>query len=226
MMNDNGKVKKGSVIKKDETSLREFDKKYGKIIVGVDEAGRGPLAGPVVSGAVIIPEYFSELDDINDSKKLSEKKREELFEAILKRCIVGIGIASAKEIDEINILNATFLSMRRAIREIRSQSSGISYEITLVDGNHKIRGYHGHQECVIKGDGKSLSIAAASIVAKVTRDRIMTEIGKEYPLYQFEKHKGYGTKLHREILLEVGPCKYHRRSFLTKILGGEELKLF
>ena len=226
MMNDNGKVKKGSVIKKDETSLREFDKKYGKIIVGVDEAGRGPLAGPVVSGAVIIPEYFSELDDINDSKKLSEKKREELFEAILKRCIVGIGIASAKEIDEINILNATFLSMRRAIREIRSQRSGISYEITLVDGNHKIRDYYGHQECVIKGDGKSLSIAAASIVAKVTRDRLMTEIGKEYPLYQFEKHKGYGTKLHREILLEVGPCKYHRRSFLTKILGGEELRLF
>ena len=226
MMNDNEKEKKSSTIKKDETSLREFDKKYGKIIVGVDEAGRGPLAGPVVSGAVIIPEYFSELDDINDSKKLSEKKREELFEVIIKKCVVGIGISSAREIDEINILNATFLSMRRAIQEIRSQRKDIRYEITLVDGNHKIREYNEHQECVIKGDGKSLSIAAASIVAKVTRDRIMTEIGKEYPLYQFEKHKGYGTKLHREILLEAGPCKYHRRSFLTKILGGEELKLF
>ena len=220
-----------------KNELRDFDLSYGEIILGVDEAGRGPLAGPVVASAVIIPKYFNELDEINDSKKLTEKKREKLFKPIMENCIVGIGIADEKEIDEINILNATFLAMRRAIEEIdeklRINSSIIdeyseskkngklikNYDVTLVDGNHKIREQDKEQEPVIKGDGTSLSIAAASIIAKVTRDRILLEIANEFPEYKFEKHKGYGTKLHREILLEIGPCKYHRNSFLSKILG-------
>ena len=199
-------------------SLREFDETYEGTVLGVDEAGRGPLAGAVVAGAVIIPEYFSELDEINDSKKLTEKKREKLFEIIIEKCIVGIGISDEKEIDEINILNATFSAMRKAISQVSGKAK---FDVVLVDGNHKIKGYMGKQEEVIKGDAKSLSIAAASIVAKVTRDRMMLEVDKEFPEYNFAKHKGYGTKLHREILLEKGPCKYHRKSFLKKILGDE-----
>ena len=199
-------------------SLREFDETYEGTVLGVDEAGRGPLAGAVVAGAVIIPEYFSELDEINDSKKLTEKKREKLFEIIMEKCIVGIGISDEKEIDEINILNATFSAMRKAISQVTKKAE---FDVVLVDGNHKIKGYMGKQEEVIKGDAKSLSIAAASIVAKVTRDRMMLEVDKEFPEYGFAKHKGYGTKLHREILLEKGPCKYHRKSFLKKILGDE-----
>ena len=199
-------------------SLREFDERYEGTVLGVDEAGRGPLAGAVVAGAVIIPEYFSELDEINDSKKLTEKKREKLFEIIIEKCIVGIGISDQKEIDEVNILNATFYAMRKAISQVTEKAE---FDVVLVDGNHKIKGYMGKQEEVIKGDAKSLSIAAASIVAKVTRDRMMLEVDKEFPEYNFAKHKGYGTKLHREILLEKGPCKYHRKSFLKKILGDE-----
>ena len=199
-------------------SLREFDETYEGTVLGVDEAGRGPLAGAVVAGAVIIPEYFSELDEINDSKKLTEKKREKLFEIIIEKCIVGIGISDEKEIDEVNILNATFSAMRKAISQVTEKTE---FDVVLVDGNHKIKGYMGKQEEVIKGDAKSLSIAAASIVAKVTRDRMMLEVAKEFPEYNFAKHKGYGTKLHREILLEKGPCKYHRKSFLKKILGDE-----
>ncbi len=199
-------------------SLREFDETYEGTVLGVDEAGRGPLAGAVVAGAVIIPEYFSELDEINDSKKLTEKKREKLFEIIMEKCIVGIGISDEKEIDEVNILNATFSAMRKAISQVTEKAE---FDVVLVDGNHKIKGYMGKQEEVIKGDAKSLSIAAASIVAKVTRDRMMLEVAKEFPEYNFAKHKGYGTKLHREILLDRGPCKYHRKSFLKKILGDE-----
>ena len=199
-------------------NLREFDETYEGTVLGVDEAGRGPLAGAVVAGAVIIPEYFSELDGINDSKKLTEKKREKLFEIIIEKCIVGIGISDEKEIDEVNILNATFYAMRKAISQVTEKAE---FDVVLVDGNHKIKGYMGKQEEVIKGDAKSLSIAAASIVAKVTRDRMMLEVAKEFPEYNFAKHKGYGTKLHREILLEKGPCKYHRKSFLKKILGDE-----
>lgn len=199
-------------------SLRKFDETYEGTVLGVDEAGRGPLAGAVVAGAVIIPEYFSELDEINDSKKLTEKKREKLFEIIMEKCIVGIGISDEKEIDEVNILNATFSAMRKAISQVTEKAE---FDVVLVDGNHKIKGYMGKQEEVIKGDAKSLSIAAASIVAKVTRDRMMLEVDKEFPEYNFAKHKGYGTKLHREVLLEKGPCKYHRKSFLKKILGDE-----
>ena len=200
-------------------NLREFDEGYEGTVLGVDEAGRGPLAGSVVAGAVIIPEYFSELDEINDSKKLTEKKREKLFEIIMEKCIVGIGISDEKEIDEVNILNATFSAMRKAINQVIEKAE---FDIVLVDGNHKIKDYKGKQEEIIKGDATSLSIAAASIVAKVTRDRMMVEIDKELPEYKFAKHKGYGTKLHREILLEKGPCKYHRKSFLKKIFRNED----
>ena len=136
----------------------------------------------------------------------------------MEKCIVGIGISDEKEIDEVNILNATFSAMRKAISQVTEKAK---FDVVLVDGNHKIKGYSGKQEEIIKGDAKSLSIAAASIVAKVTRDRMMLEVDKEFPEYGFAKHKGYGTKLHREILLEKGPCKYHRKSFLKKILGDE-----
>ena len=193
-----------------KNELMEFDEKYNKIVVGVDEAGRGPLAGPVVAGAVIVIQDFPELQEINDSKKLTEKKRERLFEAIEKNCIVGIGIASEKEIDEMNILNATFLAMRRAISQVAGKSG---FDIVLVDGNHLIREYEGEQECVVKGDGKSIAIAAASIVAKVTRDRMLCEIAKEFPEYEFEKHKGYGTREHVEAIRTYGVCPLHRKSF-------------
>ena len=207
-------------------TLKEFDEEYRKVILGVDEAGRGPLAGPVVAGAVIIPKYFEELDEINDSKKLSEKKRNKLYNIIMEKCIVGVGVANEREIDDINILNATYLAMKRAIQEIKLKKLNIRYELTLVDGNHEIKGYNEPQKCVIKGDGKSLSIASASIIAKVTRDAMMKEIGSKYPVYQFEKHKGYGTKIHRESIIENGPCEHHRKSFLKNILKEEEMKIF
>ncbi len=196
--------------------LFEYDQKYDRIIVGVDEAGRGPLAGPVVASAVIVNKYIDEFDMINDSKKLSEKKREVLFNHIIENCKVGIGIATEEEIDKINILNATFLAMRRALDDLEE---GLDEKLVLVDGNHLIREYENNQKFVIKGDSKSLAIAAASIIAKVTRDRIMIKYHGEYPKYNFHKHKGYGTKAHREALLEHGPCKVHRKSFLTKILA-------
>lgn len=193
-----------------------FDLENGDII-GVDEAGRGPLAGPVVAAVAKLKKYDEKLDKINDSKKLTEKVREELFDVIMDNFYVGIGIADVKEIDEINILNATFLAMRRAIKQIEKETT---FEKVLVDGNHKIREYEGEQEPVIKGDSKSLAIAAASIIAKVTRDRMMFETAKLYPEYTFEKHKGYGTKAHREMILEKGPIEtVHRKSFLKKILG-------
>ncbi|MEG0235433.1 MAG: ribonuclease HII [Cetobacterium sp.] len=193
-----------------------FDLENGDII-GVDEAGRGPLAGPVVAAVAKLKKYDEKLEKINDSKKLTEKVREELFDIIMENFDIGIGIASVDEIDEINILNATFLAMRRAIEEIEKK---VKFEKVLVDGNHRIREYIGEQLPVIKGDSKSLSIAAASIIAKVTRDRMMLEIAKLYPEYIFEKHKGYGTKAHREMILEKGPIdKIHRKSFLKKILG-------
>lgn len=193
-----------------------FDLENGDII-GVDEAGRGPLAGPVVAAVAKLKKYDEKLEKINDSKKLSEKIREELFDIIMENFYIGVGIADVNEIDEINILNATFLAMRRAIKQIEKE---VSFETVLVDGNHKIREYDGEQLPIVKGDSKSLAIAAASIIAKVTRDRMMLETAKIYPEYVFEKHKGYGTKAHREIILEKGPIeKIHRKSFLKKILG-------
>lgn len=192
-----------------------FDIENGDVI-GVDEAGRGPLAGPVVAVAVKLKNYIEELDEINDSKKISEKKRERLFSLINENFYVGVGISTVAEIDEVNILNATFLAMRRAIENLNEK---VTFEKVLVDGNHKIREYTKEQIPVIKGDSKSLSIAAASIIAKVTRDRIMLEEAKNYPEYGFEKHKGYGTKLHRTAIITLGAKDIHRKSFLKKILG-------
>lgn len=199
--------------------LYNFDIEQGNI-AGVDEAGRGPLAGPVVAAAVKINEYHDFFKEINDSKKLSEKKREMLFDKIISYCHVGVGIATVEEIDKVNILNATFLAMNRALEDLKEDKA--SFDKVLVDGNKLIKGYEGKQEFVIKGDAKSLSIAAASIIAKVTRDRIMLKYAEEYLEYFFEKHKGYGTKLHREILLEKGALPIHRKTFLKKILKTEE----
>ncbi|UUV18686.1 ribonuclease HII [Fusobacteria bacterium ZRK30] len=204
-------------MKENKSIMLEFDKEYGNNIIGIDEAGRGPLAGPVVASAVKIINYVEEFDMINDSKKLTEKKREFLFDIILANCEVGVGIANEKEIDDINILNATFLAMRRAVEDLKA--GGTEFELALIDGNHKIREYDEPQEFVIKGDGKSLAIAAASIIAKVTRDRIMVKYDELYPEYGFAKHKGYGTKQHREALLSHGKVDCHRNSFLTKILA-------
>ena len=216
-----------------------FDKEHGDCVIGVDEAGRGPLAGAVVASAVYIPKYIEEFSGINDSKKLSEKKREELYSIIVENCYVGVGEASPTEIDDINILNATFLAMKRALEDLKDNMKleNIKVDLVLVDGNHKIRGYSEYtQKEVIKGDSKSLSIAAASIIAKVTRDRQMIETHEKDPEYMFNKHKGYGTKLHREkLLIHWGVSNVHRKSFLGKIIGNvknkknkkeEELRLF
>lgn len=195
-----------------------FDLEYNEVI-GVDEAGRGPLAGPVVAAAVKLREYSENLEEINDSKKLTEKKRERLYDLILENFEVAVGIVSADEIDQINILNATFLAMRKALKELEQKLGDYESNIVLVDGNFKIREYEGNQLPIIKGDSKSLSIAAASIIAKVTRDRIMRDLEKDYPEYNFSKHKGYGTKKHVEVIKNIGAIEgIHRKSFLGKIL--------
>ena len=181
-------------------------------VCGIDEAGRGPLAGPVVAAAVILPEGV-ELPGVNDSKKITEKKREVLFDFVKERALAyGIGQASEQEIDEINILQATFLAMRRAVEAL-----DIPADFALVDGN-RIQGLDIPAETVIGGDGKVLSIAA-SILAKVTRDRYMREMAQTYPEYGFEKHKGYGTKAHYAAIEQYGICPLHRRTFLKKILN-------
>lgn len=200
-----------------ENSLYQFDLEKGNNIVGVDEVGRGPLAGPVVAAVARLKNYSDELQEINDSKKLTEKKRERLFEIIKNYFEIGIGVATVEEIDEKNILNATFLAMRRAIEDLKIDDK--ENTLFLVDGNSLIREFDGKQETVVKGDSKSLSIAAASIIAKVTRDRMMVAESKKYPEYKFEKHKGYGTKAHREAILTHGVLDIHRKTFLTKILN-------
>ncbi len=182
-------------------------------VCGIDEAGRGPLAGPVYAAAVLLPEGLV-IDGLNDSKKLSEKKRELLFPVIQENALAfGIGFADEKEIDEINILQATFLAMRRAFDAMQRRC-----DYVLIDGN-RMPPMPVPGEAVVKGDAKSPSIAAASILAKVSRDRVMLEYAKQYPEYQFEKHKGYGTKAHVEALRAFGPSPIHRRTFLKKILG-------
>ncbi len=202
--------------------LNEFDAQYRnheiKHLAGVDEAGRGPLAGPVYAAAVILPENFY-CEEINDSKKLSEKKREALFDVICENAIAYcISSVSAKEIDEINILNATFRAMKQAVEGL-----SVPADFVLVDGNRS-KGLSVPFECVVSGDAKSQSIAAASILAKVSRDRYLKEVlAPKYPAYEFEKHKGYGTKLHVEKILELGPCAEHRVSFLGKILEKKEV---
>lgn len=185
-----------------------------RVICGIDEAGRGPLAGPVCAAAVILrPD--TEIEGLNDSKKLTEKKRELLFPIIKEKAAAyGIGFASEQEIDEINILNATFLAMKRAAEQLSVQP-----DLFLVDGNQKPRIGDVPEVTVVKGDAKSMSIAAASVLAKVSRDHYMLEMAEKYPQYDFEKHKGYGTKLHYEKIAEYGISPIHRRTFLKKILG-------
>lgn len=184
-----------------------------KVVCGVDEAGRGPLAGPVFAAAVILPEGYSH-PILNDSKKLSEKKRDLVYDDIIKDAVsYSVGIATEKEIDEINILNATFLAMKRAVEGLNTKP-----DLAYIDGNQYPR--TGVKEVtIVKGDSKCMSVAAASIIAKVSRDGFMLKIAEEYPQYQFEKHKGYGTKLHYEMLEQYGVSPVHRRSFLKKILG-------
>lgn len=194
----------------------EYKAKGFDIICGIDEAGRGPLAGPVYAAAVILPPDCV-IDGLNDSKKLTEKKREKLFDEIKEKALAyGVASADEKEIDKINILNATFLAMKRAVDAL-----SVKPELALVDGNQKP--HTGLEEVtVVKGDAKSMSIAAASVLAKVSRDRFMLEEAEKYPQYEFEKHKGYGTKLHYEKIAQYGVCEIHRRTFLKKILGEQK----
>ncbi len=184
------------------------------LICGVDEAGRGPLAGPVCAAAVILPPDL-ELEGLNDSKKLSEKRREALYPLICEQALAyGIAFASEQEIDELNILQATFLAMRRAVGQL-----GLKPDLALVDGNREPDFGDIPVRTIIKGDSRSANIAAASILAKVTRDRFMLEQDVVYPQYGFAVHKGYGTQKHYAALREFGPCPIHRRSFLKKIYG-------
>ena len=197
-----------------ELTMWEIEDSLGlHVSCGVDEAGRGPRAGPVCAAAVILPEHL-QIPGLNDSKKLTDKKRRELFPVIQQQAIAyGIGLASEAEIDEINILQATFLAMRRALEQLT-----VLPEIALIDGNRETD-FGLPVKTVVKGDSLSANIAAASVLAKVTRDNIMVELAQQYPEYGFEIHKGYGTKAHYEALRTYGPCPIHRRSFLKKFYG-------
>lgn len=186
----------------------EYGKRGYKSICGVDEAGRGPLAGPVVAAACILP-VGCEIEGLNDSKKLTEKKREALYDVICEKAIAySIAYATHEEIDKLNILNATMFAMARAIEGLP-----VPADFALVDGNC-VRNFPIPAVTIVKGDTKSPSIAAASILAKVTRDRFCMEMDAMYPEYDFKKHKGYPTKEHRELVIKYGPCPLHRRSFL------------
>ena len=182
------------------------------VICGIDEAGRGPLAGNVVAAAVILPEGFLP-EGLNDSKKLSEKKREKLYDIITQNAIWAVGKATPAEIDELNILNATMLAMNRAVSALFTVA-----DFALVDGNCA-RGFEIPTKTVVGGDAKSPSIAAASIIAKVTRDRECLVLDEKYPEYGFKKHKGYPTAEHRAKVIEIGPCPEHRKSFLSFAKG-------
>lgn len=183
------------------------------LVCGVDEAGRGPLAGPVCAAAVILPEHIS-IPGLNDSKKLTDKKRRELFPIIKENAICyAIAIADEKEIDDINILQATFLAMERAINQLEKKP-----DITLIDGN-RAKDFGVPVETVVHGDSLSASIAAASVLAKVTRDDFMLQMSEKYPEYGFDVHKGYGTKAHYVALEKFGPCPIHRMTFLKKFYG-------
>ncbi len=182
-----------------------------ELICGVDEAGRGPLAGPVYAAAVILPRGL-EIEGLNDSKKLTEKRREKLFDTICAEALsYGIASADVEEIEQLNILNAAMLAMNRAIAKL-----SVKPALALIDGNRD-SAIAMASRCVVKGDSKCADIAAASILAKVSRDRYMLQMAEKYPEYHFEKHKGYGTKLHYEALREYGPCEIHRPSFLRKM---------
>ncbi|MCR5083761.1 MAG: ribonuclease HII [Parasporobacterium sp.] len=190
--------------------LKEYERKYDKceFICGIDEAGRGPLAGPVVAGAVVL-DKTKEILYLNDSKKLSEKKREALFDEIMEKAVaVGVGIVDEKVIDDINILQATYKAMRLAIDNLKVKPQILLNDAVIIPDVDI------PQEKIIKGDAKSVSIAAASIIAKVTRDRLMSSYDEKYPDYGFAGHKGYGTAAHIEKIKEIGPCPIHRRSFI------------
>lgn len=194
----------------DELELIGDGKTY-QYICGVDEAGRGPLCGPVAAAAVIMPKD-SRIEGVNDSKKLTEKKREVLYEQIIKEAIAyHVCLIDNEEIDEINILNATMKAMEMAINGLK-----IKPDLALIDGNQN-RGISLNNRTVIKGDAQSYNIAAASIIAKVSRDRFIIEMDEKYPEYGFKKHKGYGTKEHMDAIRKYGPCEIHRRSFLKKL---------
>lgn len=181
-------------------------------VCGVDEAGRGPLAGPVCAAAVILPEGLI-IEGVNDSKKLSEKKREKLFDVVKEQALCySIAFATVEEIEKINILNATMLAMKRAVEGLTKPA-----DFAYIDGN-KVPPLSIPAEYIVKGDARSMSVAAASILAKVARDRLMLSFAEEYPQYRFEKHKGYGTKLHTDMIKEYGPSPIHRMSFLKNIL--------
>jgi ribonuclease HII len=201
--------------------LKAFDKKYlnkkVKILAGVDEAGRGPLAGPVVAAAVIFRKNTF-IKHVNDSKQLTEKQREELFDKIIAKAIsYSVSIIDHKIIDELNILNASMLAMKEAV-----ESLDIKPDFVLVDGNRKFNSNIPIRP-IVKGDSKSFSIAAASIIAKVTRDRLMKSLALDYPDYLWEQNKGYPTKRHREIIKEIGPSPLHRKTFLKKILSEDQI---
>lgn len=194
-------------------NMQKYEREYAqyRYICGIDEAGRGPLCGPVVAGAVILPKDCDILY-INDSKKLSEKMREVLYDEITKRAVAwGVGIVSPQRIDEINILQATYEAMRAAIDKLKVTPDILFNDAVTIPGVDIL------QVPFVKGDAKSQSIAAASIIAKVTRDRMMEEYDKMYPEYGFAGHKGYGTKAHYEALRKYGPCPIHRKSFLKKM---------
>ncbi len=195
---------------------RELQEKGYKIICGCDEAGRGPLAGEVAAAACILPVGI-EIKGLNDSKKLSEKKREQLFDVIKEAAIAcSVATCSVEEIEKYNILECALLAMRRAVEQL-----DVSPEFILVDGNIN-KGFVLPSKAIIGGDAKSPNIAAASILAKVTRDRMCYELDEKYPMYGFAKHKGYATKEHREAILKYGPCPEHRSLFLRKLLNKDE----
>lgn len=195
--------------------LFDYDLKIGGVVAGIDEAGRGPLAGPVVCACCIMGDCF--IDGINDSKKLAEKKREELFERIVDGAVAyGVGIVGEKEIDEINILNATKKGMEIAVNSLSSTP-----DMVLIDAVKGLKMPY-PQQPIIKGDATSYAIAAASIIAKVTRDRMMREYALLYQQYGFEKHKGYATAEHIAALIKYGPCDLHRRSFIGNFVGNEQ----
>lgn len=216
-----GRILTGEKLEQELARLEQmtaFEKEYGRIgiVCGIDEAGRGPLAGPVAAGAVILPEDCRILY-LNDSKKLSEKRREELFEEIKEKAAAwSVGIVSPARIDDINILQATYEAMRDAVGRL-----GVTPDVLLNDAV-TIPGLPMKQVPIIKGDAKSLSIAAASVLAKVTRDHMMAEYEEMFPGYGFAKHKGYGTAAHIQAIRELGPCPIHRRSFIRNFVEQED----
>ncbi|MGE5473115.1 MAG: ribonuclease HII [Ignavibacteriales bacterium] len=216
------KFKEGNkYFEKEKARLAEiiqFEKKWYtkgfELIAGIDEAGRGPLAGPVVAGAVILPKGLI-IEGVNDSKKLSEKKRDTLYSIIVKEALCwGVGIVDNNIIDEINVLNAAKMAMKIAVSQLKFKP-----EVLLIDAE-KLDIPEVRQEAIIKGDAKSISIAAASIIAKVTRDRIIEEYDKKFPDYGFAKHKGYGTAEHMEAIREKGLCEIHRKTFTKNIINN------